>query len=302
MSDYDRIADAIDYIVANADAQPGLAEVAAQVRLSPYHFQRLFARWAGLSPKRFLQVVTVERAKRLLAENGSPLLDASETLGLSSTSRLHDHFVRLEAVTPGEFKSAGEGLSIHHGTGDSPFGRAFIAWTPRGICALAFLDDDAHGMALESVVRSWPRARLVEDAHEAGALMTRVFSREPGDRQAGSRRAGSREPDSRDAGGRAPLSLFVRGTNFQIAVWRALLAIPEGRLKSYGDVARAVGRPGAVRAVGTAVGANPCAFLIPCHRVIRGNGEIGGYRWGVTRKHVINAWEAAASDGMLAGC
>lgn len=302
MSDYDRIADAIDYILANADAQPGLAEVAAQVRLSPYHFQRLFARWAGLSPKRFLQVVTVERAKRLLAENGTPLLDASETLGLSSTSRLHDHFVRLEAVTPGEFKSEGDGLTIRHGLGDSRFGRAFIAWTPRGICALAFIDDGSERPALESVARSWPRARLVEDTPEAGSLIARVFSRGSGSREVGGRDAGGRAPHRVASGPHEPLSLFVRGTNFQVAVWRALLAIPEGRLQSYGDIARAVGRPEAVRAVGTAVGANPCAFLIPCHRVIRGNGEIGGYRWGVTRKHVINAWEAAASDGMLAGC
>ncbi|HUF74448.1 MAG TPA: methylated-DNA--[protein]-cysteine S-methyltransferase [Gammaproteobacteria bacterium] len=282
MSDYDRIAGAIDYIVAHADAQPGLAEVAAEVSLSPYHFQRLFARWVGLSPKRFLQVITVERAKRLLAENALPLLEASETLGLSSTSRLHDHFVRLEAVTPGEFRTAGEGLAIRYGTAASPFGRAFVAATERGICALAFLDEETEDTALESLARTWPRAALVADASEAAALAAQVFGRA--------------------TAGRAPVSVFVRGTNFQTAVWRALLAIPEGKLASYGDVARAIGKPDAVRAVGTAVGANPCAFLIPCHRVIRGNGEIGGYRWGLTRKRAINIWEAAATDGMLPGC
>jgi AraC family transcriptional regulator of adaptative response/methylated-DNA-[protein]-cysteine methyltransferase len=282
MSDYQRIARAIDYIVANADAQPGLAEIAAQADLSPYHFQRMFARWVGLSPKRFLQVITVERAKRLLAENALPLLDASETLGLSSTSRLHEHFVRLEAVTPGEFKTAGEGLTIRHGVAESPFGRTFVATTLRGICALAFIDDEPVSKSLESVASAWPRAGLVQDDREASRLVANVFNRE--------------RPEP------GPLSLLVRGTNFQIAVWRALLAIPEGRLVSYGDIARAIGKPAAVRAVGTAVGANPCAFVIPCHRVIRGNGEIGGYRWGLTRKRAINAWEAAASDGMLAGC
>jgi len=282
MSDYDRIAGAIEYIVAHADAQPGLAEVAAEVSLSPYHFQRLFARWVGLSPKRFLQVITVERAKRLLAENDLPLLEASETLGLSSSSRLHDHFVRLEAVTPGEFRAAGEGLTIRYGIAASPFGRAFVAATERGICALAFIDAETEGAALESLAGTWPRAALVADASEAARLAALVFSRE--------------------TSGREPISVFIRGTNFQIAVWRALLAIPEGRLASYGEVARAIGKPEAVRAVGTAVGANPCAFLIPCHRVIRGNGEIGGYRWGPTRKQAINIWEAAATDGMLRGC
>lgn len=312
MSDYERIAGAIDYIVANAEAQPGLEEVAAQVALSPFHFQRLFARWVGLSPKRFLQVITVDRAKRLLAGDALPLLDASETLGLSSTSRLHDHFVQLEAVTPGEFKAGGLGLTIRHGVGESPFGRAFIAWTPRGICALRFIDGDGddsgdasvpsdsddsgqrggsshignsnngEAAAVESLVNAWPRAALIADSAEAARLIARVFSR--------------------DGRSQAPLSLHVSGTNFQIAVWRALLSIPEGRFAAYGDVARAIGKPRAVRAVGTAVGANPCAFLIPCHRVIRSNGEIGGYRWGVTRKHAINAWEAAASDGMLAEC
>ena len=282
MTDYDRIAGAIDYIVANADAQPGLDEIAAEANLSPYHFQRLFARWVGLTPKRFLQVITVERAKRLLAQSALPLLDASETLGLSSTSRLHDHFVKLEGVTPGEFKAAGAGLTIRYGRTASPFGQTFVASTTRGICALAFVDDEPEGAALGDVARDWPNADLVEDEHEAAEIISQVFDR--------------KEANS------APMSVLVRGTNFQIAVWRALLAIPEGCLASYGDVARALGRPRAVRAVGSAVGANPCAFLIPCHRVIRGNGEIGGYRWGLTRKRAINAWEAAVTDGMLTQC
>lgn len=281
MSDYDRIARAIDFIVANAAAQPGLEEVAAAANMSPFHFQRLFVRWAGLSPKRFLQVVTVERAKRLLAER-RPLLDASEALGLSGTSRLHDHFVRLEAVTPGEFKTRGRGIWMRHGTAQSPFGRVLVVFTDRGITSLAFVDEATEAETLQAVVDAWPEADLIEDAPAARAMIERVFSRGPGSDE--------------------PLSIHVRGTNFQIAVWRALLAIPEGQLVSYGDIALAIDRPRAVRAVGTAVGANPCAFVIPCHRVIRGNGEIGGYRWGLTRKHAINAWEAAASDGMLPPC
>jgi AraC family transcriptional regulator of adaptative response/methylated-DNA-[protein]-cysteine methyltransferase len=284
MSDYDRIAGAIDYIVANADAQPGLADIAAQADLSPFHFQRLFARWTGLTPKRFLQVITVERAKRLLTESKLPLLDASETLGLSSPSRLQDHFVTLKAATPGEFKRAGAGLKIRHGVAESPFGRTFVATTARGICALAFIDTatDSTEAAVADVAQNWPYAELIADEVAAAQTIARVFERR--------------------VAGNAPLSVLVHGTNFQVAVWRALLAIPEGCLVSYGDIAAALGRPRAVRAVGSAVGANPCGYLIPCHRVIRSNGELGGYRWGLTRKQAINAWEAAASDGMLREC
>jgi AraC family transcriptional regulator, regulatory protein of adaptative response / methylated-DNA-[protein]-cysteine methyltransferase len=282
MSDYDRIAKAIDYIVANADAQPNLADIAAQVAISPFHFQRLFARWTGLTPKRFLQVITVERAKRLLTETKLPLLDTSETLGLSSTSRLQDHFVTLEAVTPGEFKRAGRGLAIRHGVAESPFGRTFVATTARGICALAFIDNGSQDAEAADLARNWPSAELVADDASARHTIARVFERR--------------------VDGGAPLSVLVHGTNFQIAVWRALLAIPEGCFVSYGDIAAALGRPGAVRAVGSAVGANPCGYLIPCHRVIRSNGELGGYRWGLTRKRAINAWEAAATDGMLQKC
>jgi AraC family transcriptional regulator of adaptative response/methylated-DNA-[protein]-cysteine methyltransferase len=282
MSDYDRIAGAIDYIVANAADQPSLAEIARQARLSPFHFQRLFARWTGVTPKRLLQVVTVERAKHLLERGRPSLLATSESLGLSSGSRLQDHFVRLEAMTPDESRRGGAGIAIRYGEADSPFGRAFIAATERGLCAVSFVDHEAPGGALARLVQAWPAATLIADDAEAARLATRVFSL----RQS-------------PAG---PLSIAVRGTNFQVAVWRALLAIPPGSLVAYGDLARAVGRPKAVRAVGTAVGANPCAFVIPCHRVIRESGAIGGYRWGLTRKHAINAWEAAVTDGMLAEC
>jgi len=274
MSDYERVARAIEYIVANAGTQPGLAEVAAQANLSPYHFQRLFSRWAGLTPKQFLQVMTVERAKRLLSETRLSLLETSEAVGFSSPSRLHDHFVRLEAVTPGEFRRLGENLEIRYGQAESPFGPAFIAATRRGISKLAFLDEEPE--AFDQMASRAPLAAFIEDHDQARALAGRVFGR--------------------NAERRSPISVHVRGTNFQVAVWRALLAVPPGHLVSYGDVARAIGRPAAVRAVGSAVGANPCAFLIPCHRVIRENGEIGGYRWGLTRKRAINAWEAATSE------
>jgi AraC family transcriptional regulator of adaptative response/methylated-DNA-[protein]-cysteine methyltransferase len=282
MSDYDRIAGAIDYIVANADAQPGLDEVAARAHLSPYHFQRMFSRWAGVTPKRFLQVVTVERGKQLLERGRSSLLEASEALGLSSSSRLHDHFVRLEGMTPAEFRGQGNRLEIRYGEADSPFGRAFIAATSRGICAVSFIDGTPEASPLADLARRWPGARLVSDGAEARRIAARLF-----------------RPDRAAHG---PVSLFVPGTNFQVQVWRALLRIPPGTLAAYGDVAKAIGRPRAVRAVGTAVGANPCAFVIPCHRVIRESGALGGYRWGATRKQAINVWEAAVTDGMLDGC
>jgi AraC family transcriptional regulator of adaptative response/methylated-DNA-[protein]-cysteine methyltransferase len=201
---------------------------------------------------------------------------------------LHEHFVRLEAVTPGEFSSGGSGLTIRHGEAASPFGGVFVASTVRGVCALAFVDDEPGGAALGRVAAGWPNAELVQDPAAAKSIVSRIFSRSGSDRKAGS--------------DRGPISVHVTGTNFQVSVWRALLAIPPGRLASYGDVAAAIGRPRAVRAVGAAVGANPCAFVIPCHRVIRSNGEIGGYRWGLTRKQAIHAWEAAASDGMLPQC
>jgi len=274
MSDYDRIAAAIAFITAHAGRQPDLDEIAAHVHLSPYHFQRMFRRWAGVTPKRFLQVLTVERAKALL-EQSRPLLEVADAVGLSSGSRLYDHFIHLEGVTPGEFKSGGQGLAIAYGIHDSPFGRIFIAATPRGICSLSFLDDAGARTALNDVSRAWPHADIREDRQRTAQLAHAAFGMETAD---------------------APLSLHVTGTNFQINVWRALLQIPPGGLVSYGDVAAAIGRPHAARAVGLAVGANPVAFAIPCHRVIRQSGGLGGYRWGETRKHAIHAWEAARNE------
>ncbi len=275
MSDYDRIAQAIEFIGGRADRQPTLDEIAAHVRLSPFHFQRLFCRWAGVTPKRYLQVLTVERAKRLLAES-RPLLDVADAVGLSSGSRLYDHFVHLEAATPGEFKTAGEGMTIEFGVHESPFGPIFIAVTPKGICSLEFVEGGAAGDARVRLARKWPKALVRENPALTGATADAVFS-------------GNISPDR-------PLSLHVSGTNFQVSVWKALLQIPSSQVTSYAEVAKAVHHPRAARAVGCAIGDNPVAFLIPCHRVIRQSGDLAGYQWGIIRKQAIHAWEAARQD------
>lgn len=271
-SDYDRIASAITYIQANVTAQPTLEAVASHVHLSPYHFQRLFTRWAGTTPKRFLQVLTLELGKNLLTQSGS-LLQVTDNLGLSSASRLHDHFVQLEAVTPGEFRSKGEGLVIQHGIEETPFGLLFVAQTPRGICRAAFIDDKADSTAqLEVLQKAWPLASYQRSTTAASTVATVI----------------TELPNKTPA---QTLPLHISGTNFQLAVWRALLRIPSGSAVSYGDIATQVGAPKAVRAVGTAVGANPVALLIPCHRVIQQSGALGGYRWGLPRKLAIQTWE-----------
>lgn len=275
MNDYARIAHAIEWIAAHVGEQPTLEEIAAQLHLSPFHFQRLFSRWAGTTPKRFLQTLTLELGKPLLAASPS-LLEATEQLGLSSASRLHDQFVSIEAASPGEFRSGGEGLEIRHGVQHSPFGDLFVAETPRGICRAAFVDEAMpREIALEQQLRmladEWPRATLRAD-NNTGRPLAALLQAAP-------------------TAATQPLSLHVRGTNFQIAVWRALLRIPAGTACSYAQVAQAAGKPLAVRATGTAIGANPVAFVIPCHRVIRQSGAIGGYRWGTTRKRALQCWE-----------
>ncbi|EKB18794.1 bifunctional transcriptional activator/DNA repair enzyme AdaA [Aeromonas veronii] len=272
MSDYARIADAIRFIASQVERQPTLDEIAAHVHLSPFHFQRLFSRWAGVTPKRYLQVLTLERAKALLQES-RPLLEVADTLGLSSGSRLYDHFVQLEAVTPGEYKQRGAGLVIDHGVHDTPFGQAFVALTPRGICNFSFLDDQTPETPLAALARNWPAATLQEAPSRTQNVINTMFD-------------GNQTPDR-------PISLHVSGTNFQISVWRALLQIPPAKVVSYAQVANAVGNPKAARAVGLAVGANPVALMIPCHRVIQQNGKLGGYHWGETRKQAIHVWEAA---------
>lgn len=276
MSDYERIETAMAFMVAHAARQPALEEVAAQVHLSPYHFQRLFCRWAGTTPKRFLQALTLERGKYLLREPQS-LLDVSHELGLSSSSRLYDHFVQLDAVTPGEYRDKGRGLTIDYGVHSTPFGEVFIAMTPRGICRLGFTDHTGADELIGVLAEDWPLGALRENPGATRQMLDRVFGREPTDRG-------------------VPLSLHVTGTNFQVAVWRALLQIPFGALASYGRIAEALAVPGAARAVGSAIGANPVGFVIPCHRVIRQSGALGGYRWGVARKQMIQAWESALME------
>lgn len=270
-TDYDRIHAAIEFLVEHLAEQPSLNEVAAHLNLSPYHFQRLFSRWTGVTPKRFLQVLTVERAKALLRESTS-LLEVSNHLGLSSGSRLYDHFVHLEALTPGEFKNAGAGVLIEYGVHPTQFGEAFIALTARGVCRLAFLGGGGVDEQILELKKNWRNARLQQNLVATAEQLNTLFS--------------TAKPDR-------PLSLCVVGTNFQVNVWRALLRIPPGALVSYNQIAQAIGHPKSARAVGTAVGANPIAVVIPCHRVIQQSGALGGYRWGAVRKHALHAWEAA---------
>jgi len=271
-TDYDLIAAAIRFIDAHASEQPSLELVAARLHVSPFHFQRVFRRWAGISPKRFLEFLTLEHAKDALARSKS-VLETSLEVGLSSPARLHDHFVTLEGVTPGEFKQRGSGLEIRYGFHPSPFGRMFLAATPRGVCGVAFVGKDGAMEALASLQRRWPNAAFVEDSQATSTVAEGMF--------AGSRRDGD------------PIHLTVRGTNFQISVWKALLDVPFGRVASYEQIAQAIGRPKAVRPVASAVADNPACYLIPCHRVIHNTGAIGQYRFGAERKRALIAWEAA---------
>lgn len=277
-TDYARVERAIGFLAERIEEQPKLADVAGAVGLSPHRTQRLFRRWAGVSPKRFLEFLTVEHAKTLL-ERSASVLDASLAVGLSGPSRLHDHFVKLEAMSPGEFKGAGKGLEIVCGVHDSPFGRVFVAASARGVCRLAFVREggstEEEAANLAELRRAWPGAEIARDPVRSGEWAERIFGQ-------------ARERDE--------ILIRVTGTNFQLAVWKALLAIPPGSLVSYQAVAAAAGRPEAIRAVGRAIGANPVAYLIPCHRVIRKTGALGGYRWGAVRKQALLAWESARLD------
>jgi AraC family transcriptional regulator, regulatory protein of adaptative response / methylated-DNA-[protein]-cysteine methyltransferase len=268
--DYDRIARAIGYLRRHTAEQPDLAAAARHANLSEHHFQRLFTRWAGVSPKRFVQYLTVEHAKSRLG-SGS-VLELAGAVGLSGPGRLHDLFVTLEAMSPGEFRAGGAGLAIRYGVHESPFGPAVVAATARGICGLHFVDRKGDGA--EQLRAHWPAAELRQDAAGTAAIAERVF-----------------QPLSSPAG--RPLALLVKGTNFQIKVWRALLELPLGSIASYRHIAARIGAPGSARAVGGAIGANPIAWLIPCHRVIRETGLLGGYRWGTDRKASMLGWEAA---------
>ncbi|MBI5352555.1 MAG: methylated-DNA--[protein]-cysteine S-methyltransferase [Chloroflexi bacterium] len=283
---YQLIERAIQYIEANVNRQPELEEIASAIGLSEFHFQRLFTRWAGISPKRFMQFLTKEHAKELLTQSEN-LLDTTHQVGLSSLGRLHDLFINTEAVTPGEYKSRGAGLSIHYGLHLTPFGKCLIATTERGICHLSFVQT-SEGKAIDNLVADWKQAKMIEDYKSTAPLAARIFS----NRETGSGFDTSRE--NRAGLLNHPLKLHLRGTNFQIKVWEALLNIPAGNVTTYEHIAAQIGNPNALRAVGTAVGHNPIAFLIPCHRVIRKAGEFGNYRYGSARKKAILAAEFAS--------
>jgi len=272
-----QVAAAIRHVVEHYQDQPTLEDMAAAAGLSPFHFQRIFKRWAGISPKRFLQYVTLAHARQALAGEAS-VLDAALDAGLSGPSRLHDLFVSCTALTPGEFKALGAGLVIRWGIHDVPLGRVLIGTTERGVCWLAFIDDDDAPVIAE-FAREWQGARLLRDDAATAGAAARAFDLA----------ANGETP------GAEPLPLLVRGTNFQIKVWEALLRIPFGRLVSYQTIARAIGQPKAVRAVGRAVGANNISWLIPCHRVILSTGIIHNYRWGTRQKRILVDFEAAVA-------
>lgn len=271
-SDYARIEKTIRYLEANFRAQPSLAEVAAQAHLSEYHFQRLFRRWAGISPKRFLQALTAEFARDLLRESRT-VLEVSDAAGLSSSGRLHDLLVTLHAVTPGEIQERGANLQIQYGFHPSPFGELVLAKTVRGIFCIEFVAPAGRAATLATIRRQWPAADWRLQPRATQALAEKLFSSAP----------------------RQRFDLWVQGSNFQIKVWQALLRIPRGSALAYEDLAARIDAPSATRAVASAVARNPVALLIPCHRVIRKTGAFGEYRWGSTRKKALLGWEAAQS-------
>jgi len=272
---YNRIADAIDYIKTNFKDQPNLDEVAEKVHLSPFHFQRLFTDWAGTSPKKFLQYISVEHAKKILKENNKVTLsDAAFDTGLSGTSRLHDLFVNIEGMTPAEYKNGGKSLEINFSFAESPFGNIIVASTKKGVCFMAFAEDEEAGF--QDLKNKFPNAGFSRklDLSQQNALF--IFQN--------------------DWSKLSEIKLHLKGTDFQLKVWETLLKIPMGQLSTYGSIAQQIEKPNASRAVGTAIGSNPVAFLIPCHRVIQSSGTFGGYMWGNTRKTAIIGWEGAQAN------
>lgn len=271
---YSRIAEAIDYIKTNFKHQPNLDEVAAKVNLSPFHFQRLFVEWAGTTPKKFLQYISIEYAKNLLKEKQASLFDTAYETGLSGTGRLHDLFINIEGMTPAEYKNGGANLFVNYSFAESHFGNLIVASTPKGICQMAFFEDEA--IALDELKRKFPNAQFQQnlDLIQQNALF--IFQN--------------------DWSKLLEIKLHLKGTDFQLKVWETLLKIPLGQLSTYGSIAKKIGSPNAHRAVGTAIGSNPVAFLIPCHRVIQSTGNMGGYMWGITRKAAIIGWESAKND------
>lgn len=276
--DYNRVAEAIDYIRTHFKNQPDLDEVAEHIHLSPFHFQRLFTEWAGVSPKKFLQFVSLQHAKQLLKKEHSTLFDTAYDTGLSGTGRLHDLFIKIEGMTPGEFKNGGANLSINYSYAESPFGHILVASTPKGICYMAF--EEKKEDTFNDLRQRFPNARFTQmvDLIQQNALY--IFTH--------------------DWSQLDKIKLHLKGTDFQLKVWETLLKIPMGQLSTYGEIAKSISKPSASRAVGTAIGSNPVAFLIPCHRVIRGTGELGGYQWGPIRKTAIIGWEGVQNE-TLAG-
>ncbi len=286
IADYDRVRAAIAYISARARRQPSLEEIAGHVGLSDSHFHHLFRRWAGLTPKDFLQAVTLDHAKRLLSDQAS-LFDASYEVGLSGPSRLHDLFVTHEAMTPGDWKRHGEGLTLRYGFHPSPFGEALVVITDRGLAGMGWVDDKEAGGsaaaegkhgggrdgALADMMRRWPQAHFLEDGAATAPYVTRAF-----------------DPARWKADN--PLRVVLIGTDFEVRVWEGLLRIPMGTATTYSALASSIGKPKASRAVGAAVGKNPVSFVVPCHRVLGKSGALTGYHWGITRKQAILGWEA----------
>ncbi len=269
--DYHRIAKAIYYIRSNFKLQPNLDEVAANINLSPAHFQKIFTDWAGTSPKKFLQFISLEHAKSLLQDEKLSLFDAAYETGLSSTSRLHDLFVNIEGMSPAEYKNGGKNLSIQYSFSETCFGKVIVASTDKGICYMAFEEDKEN--ALRDLINKFPNASFFENQNEMQRNALSIFDK--------------------DWSKLNSVKLHLKGTDFQLKVWESLLTIPLGKLSTYGKLANAVGNPKASRAVGTAIGSNPVAFLIPCHRVIQSSGKLGGYMWGTDRKELMIGWESA---------
>lgn len=269
--DYERIAKAIDYIRSNFKLQPSLEEVAEKIHLSPAHFQKMFSDWAGTSPKKFLQFISLEHAKSLLKEEKASLFDTAYETGLSSTSRLHDLFVKIEGMSPAEYKNGGKSLNINYSFSESPFGKVIAASTEKGICYMAFETD--HHKALGDLQAKFPNASFFERKDDFQNNALSIFSKDWTELNT--------------------IKLHLKGTDFQLKVWESLLTIPMGKLSTYGNLADKIGNPNASRAVGTAIGSNPVAFLIPCHRVIQSTGKIGGYMWGSERKQLIIGWESS---------
>lgn len=277
---YKTIERALTYLSDHWEEQPELHDLADYVGMSEHHLQRVFTRWVGISPKKFLSVLTLDQAKRRLNDSLS-ILHASLDSGLSGPGRLHDLFVTYEAMTPGEYKRKASGLTIRYGWHETPFGEALLMTTDRGVCGMSFLDDRGYEGVFDDMARRWPKARLMQDQAETGRAIAQVFA----------------SPQAIKEGDVPPLRLFIKGTEFQVKVWEALMELPMGSLTTYGDLARRVGMSkGGAQAVGNAVGMNPISWLIPCHRVIRNTGELGGYRWGLPRKIAMMGWEAAVAE------